>query len=319
MSERVLGRIGTRRPMWLVLILALCLTMGPLLWGCNSGRQPAPTSVSSKDPGTRGTDSPVTSPTPATTSTEEAKLTTPEGIWTLDSLGDRSLVEGSIVTLRVRGSSFWGVDGCSLYSGGSEVGSGFRADGTFVPSDFGATDMGCPEPEGVLEQAEAFQSALTAGERYRVSRDRMEILNSLGTTTLVFVRQTPLPGRPVDLRGTAWKLLMAENAEVDPGTATLDFADRLVIATTPCGRAYHMSWTSERYTLFTSLDVRGSDESCTREAKRKQGQYTDFLSTAWEYSVYEHAGSRRLAIRSATGKTLIFEPLPFSRRLKNVV
>ena len=73
MYERALGLIGTRRSTWLVLILALCLTVSPLLSACNSGREPASISVPPEALGTTVTHP----PTPASTSTEEARLITP--------------------------------------------------------------------------------------------------------------------------------------------------------------------------------------------------------------------------------------------------
>ena len=43
--------------------------------------------------------------------------------------------------------------------------------------------------------------------------------------------------------------------------------------------------------------------------RRLEGGYTDFLTWAREYSVYEEGGSRRLEIRSLRGEALTFEPL----------
>ena len=51
MYERALDPIGTRRSIWLVLILALCLTVIPMLSACNSERQPS-TSAPPADLGT---------------------------------------------------------------------------------------------------------------------------------------------------------------------------------------------------------------------------------------------------------------------------
>ena len=73
MYGRVLGPIGSIRSMWPVLILALCLTVSPMLSACNSERQPASTSAPPEDLGTTVTHT----PTPASTSTEEARLITP--------------------------------------------------------------------------------------------------------------------------------------------------------------------------------------------------------------------------------------------------
>ena len=51
------------------------------------------------------------------------------------------------------------------------------------------TERDCPEPEGVMDQAEAYFSTLIRMERFRVSGDRLEVLDSGGAGRLVFVRQ----------------------------------------------------------------------------------------------------------------------------------
>ena len=58
----------------------------------------------------------------------------------------------------------------------------------------------------------------------------------------------------------------------------------------------------------------GSEQSCSEESRELEGEYLEFLSWVWEYSVYNEAESRRLGIRSPRGKTLTFEPLPPNRR-----
>ena len=52
--------------------------------------------------------------------------------------------------------------------------------------------MLCLKPEGVMEQADAYQLAFLAGKRYGVVDDRLEIYDSAGTARLVFVRQALL-------------------------------------------------------------------------------------------------------------------------------
>ena len=73
MYERALGPIGTRRSIWSLLILAICLTVSPLLSACNSEREPASASAPPEDLGMTVTHTPA----PALTSTEETRLITP--------------------------------------------------------------------------------------------------------------------------------------------------------------------------------------------------------------------------------------------------
>ena len=161
-----------------------------------------------------------------------------------------------------------------------------------------------------MEQADAYISALTRGERYRVADDRLEILDSEGATRLVFDREAPLPGQPVDLRGTSWRLITEDGVDNDEHATTMIFNGRQVTGSTACRdylASYEMSEGSVRFPAKSAL---GSVESCSESGLRRSGEFTDFLSWAWEYSVHEEQGISRLRIRSSRGKTLTFEPLP---------
>ena len=236
-----------------------------------------------------------------------------EGIWLLDSLDGRPLIEGSVVTLRVKVDSVGGSDGCNRYGAQTEKGSPFDADGAFSPSGFAVTEMLCHEPEGVMEQADTYHSAFLQGKgkRYSVEDDHLKIFDNAGTARLDFVRQAALPERLIDLAGTAWRALMEGDTEGDARTATIAFLDdRLVTGVTAC-RAYRATYsTSEGSIRFPSIGMLSFTTSCPEESRRLEGEYTDFLSWAWEYSAYEEGESRRLGIRSSRGKTLTFEPLP---------
>ena len=61
---------------------------------------------------------------------------------------------------------------------------------------------------------------------------------------------------------------------------------------------------------FTSKSMLEHDRACAEEAWLLEAEFTEFLSWAQEYSVYEEGGLSRLEMRSARGKTLVFEPLP---------
>ena len=162
-----------------------------------------------------------------------------------------------------------------------------------------------------MDQADVYISALVQqGERYRVAGDRLEILDGEGATRLVFVREAPLPGQPVDLRGTSWRLITDDDVDNDERVTTLIFNGRQVTGSTAC-RDYLASYEmSEGSVRFPSKSALGSVESCSELDRRRSGEFTSFLSWAWEYSVHEEQGISRLRIRSSRGKTLTFEPLP---------
>ena len=256
-------------------------------------------------------DLPVTTLTPAETAQPVQTVLPGDGIWVVDSLDGRPIIEEAVVTLRIGENRLDGIDGCNAYGGRFEEGTLVTgADGLLSVPPLGATAMDCVEPEGVMEQADAYISALIQGERYRVAGDRLEIFDSEGATRLVFVSQAPLSGHPTDLEGTSWRLLMEGDAEGAERAATLAFLnDRLVTGVTPC-RAYLATYTtSEGSVHFPSTSMLRHDQSCSEESRRLEGEYTDFLTWAREYSVGQEGGSSRLRMWSIRGKTLIFEPL----------
>ena len=235
-----------------------------------------------------------------------------EAGWTLESLDGRPLIEESSVTLKFDEDGFVGFDGCNHYDGRSKDGAPIAdADGRFSVQDGFRTEEYCPEPQGIMDQADAYISALWRGERFRIVDDWLEILDSEGATRLVFVKQEPLPGHPVELEGTGWRLLIEADAMDGVRAPTLAFLDdRLVTVATAC-RSYVATYkASEGALRFLIISVVGSPQSCGKDARILEGEFGDFLTWAREYSVHEEGGSIRLRIRSSRGKTLTFEPLP---------
>ena len=235
-----------------------------------------------------------------------------EATWTLESLEGRPLIEESSITLKVNEDGFVGFDGCNRYGGRSKDGAPIAdADGRFsAPYNF-RMERYCSEPQGIMDQADAYISALGQGERFRIVDDRLEILGTEGATRLVFVKQEPLPGHPVELKGTGWQLLIEADAIDGVRAPTLVFLhDRLVTGSTAC-RSYVATYqASEGFLRFPGISMVGSPQSCGKDARVLEGEFTDFLSWARGYSEHEEGGSIRLRIRSLKGKTLTFEPLP---------
>jgi hypothetical protein len=54
-------------------------------------------------------------------------------------------------------------------------------------SDVFSTEMGCPEPLGILEQEGVYLAALNAADSYQLAGDQLEILDEAGERLLVFV------------------------------------------------------------------------------------------------------------------------------------
>ena len=118
-----------------------------------------------------------------------------DGTWILESLDGGPIIEDSFATVEIGEDRADGYDGCNWFGGSSE-------DGTPVADESGVfsfplsarTARLCEEPSGVMEQSDALLSALGLGDTYRVTDERLEILDDVGDVRLVFVKQVPLAG-----------------------------------------------------------------------------------------------------------------------------
>lgn len=232
---------------------------------------------------------------------------TGDGTWVLESLDGQPLIEHSFIVLTVSVDLATGFDGCNRYGGRSaDGGPVFNASGKFSAPPICGTQIGCLEPEGILDQADAYLRALMQGRTFSIAGERLEILDSGGAARLVFVRQGPLAGDPFDLTGTGWSVV----GQSDARAATMYFLDdRLVTGVTAC-RAYlaiyHGTGGNVR---FPSTSMLTYTHSCPEDASRMEGDFTDFLTWAREYAVSEDGDSRILRMRSSRGRTLTLEPL----------
>ena len=235
-----------------------------------------------------------------------------DATWVLDLLDGRPLIEETFISLELHGDRLWGLDGCNSFA--SQPGDGTiiaQADGSFsTPKEILRTLRGCKEPEDLLsDQADAYMAALREAEKFRAVDDRLEVFDSAGATRLVFLRQQPLPGHPVELVGTEWRLLPEGDGE-DMGAVTLAFLnDRLVAGTTAC-RDYVAAYRRLQGKLdFASSSRIGSRQLCSEDSRGSEAAFIHTLSPTEEYSVVESEETRRLIVRTSVGKILVFEPL----------
>ena len=229
--------------------------------------------------------------------------------WVLESLNGHAPVEGFHPTLRVNEKQYGGQDGCNTFSGRSWNGKPVATDdGTFSAPSATQTLRGCEGPAGVAEQADAYMDALMEGERFRVEGDLLEIIDGAGETRLVFVRQVALPGRAMELAGTAW-LLIDEESGAEQATTLAFLNERIVAGTTAC-RGYVADYSVSKGRVgFPGLSIIRSTESCRGDARDIEGWYINDLFWAGDYSVDERSGQSLLRMRTRRGKTLVFEPL----------
>lgn len=98
--------------------------------------------------------------------------------------GVQSVVNGTLVTLSFgAGGDASGSGGCNHYSGHYEVtGSRISIGGIVVAA------MNCAEPEGVVEQEQAYMKALGTASSMRFEGDRLELRTADGALAVAFVR-----------------------------------------------------------------------------------------------------------------------------------
>ena len=239
----------------------------------------------------------------------------PEGdTWVLQTLYGGPVLDGTFVWLRLDGDSLEGLDGCNRYGAHWENGTPVvDDDGKFNPPPMFATEILCESPAGVMEQADEYLRLLgRQGQSLRVEGGRLEVLDWAGEVGLAFVRQVRLAGKPVELTGTEWELALEGGTGGDTKAATIAFVDdHLAVGTTACrGYAvFYREWGDGRVGFPATSMLEYGTSSCAGDSRRQEGQFTDDLSQAIEYSVNDEDGTKRLRIRTSRGRTATFEPL----------
>ena len=118
-----------------------------------------------------GDDLPVAASTPAGSVKPVNTASSGDGIWVLDLVDGRPLIEERVVTLRIIGNGLDGFDGCNRYGGVFEDETPVAgADGVFSRPPFARTEKGCffidhANPNVIMDQADAYLSALVHEER----------------------------------------------------------------------------------------------------------------------------------------------------------
>lgn len=180
----------------------------------------------------------------------------------LISLNGGDLIEDTKITLNFREASLDGSAGCNTY-GGSYTASedSLRLNGVY------ATEMGCMEPKGILEQEKAYLDALNTAARYWMDDDRLEVYDEAGVQTLAFVaavgpssvRATPTPAINGDVPQdppVAAGMVPVESIEILIGGligAEREYSDRaacfrtiiIICVETPCLRSSLSSWAGQ--------------------------------------------------------------------------
>ncbi len=114
--------------------------------------------------------------------------------WVVERLGERPPLDGTSLTLRFENGRVAGSDGCNRFGAPVTV----RGSALQVSPRGMSTKMACPP--AVMNQAEAFQSALRNSRGFRLGGERLRLLAADGRPLLVLAPQSQ------QLVGSSWRV-----------------------------------------------------------------------------------------------------------------
>ena len=101
--------------------------------------------------------------------------------WILDELNGSAPLPGTEITLAFEQGNAAGSAGCNDYGGSYET-----TDGSLRIPELIRTEKLCLEPEGIMDQEDAYLAALQGAAFYQLVDDRLQIENGAGEATLIF-------------------------------------------------------------------------------------------------------------------------------------
>ena len=142
--------------------------------------------------------------------------------WELVTINGKALIEGTYISLYFRESGrIWGFAGCNFIDGTYDASD----DEMLHFNEMIITLLGCPSPEGVLEQEKAFIDALGAETIYSLGSKLLVIHGDGGEEKLVFQQLPEYAMDPADLIGTRWRLVSVNGEYIEteiPVTISFD-------------------------------------------------------------------------------------------------
>ena len=243
-------------------------------------------------------------PSPDASATPGSPVDLDGSEWTLMELDGARLLPGTNIILSFEEGRAGGFAGCNAYGASPEVGG----DGALSISLLERTLQACLEPEGVMEQEDAYLRALQEAAAYRVAGDRLEIEDGAGKVTLIYARKARAAMVPSDLLGTAWQLVSLDGASPVEGSAiTLVFDGEDQASGLAGCREYTATYEAEGDRIDFLSQAMSSDETCLADEAlyQQEGAYTDALTWATNYRL----GESQLEIETARGEMLVFEEM----------
>ena len=228
-------------------------------------------------------------------------------------LDGRPTITGATPTLIINGSSYGGGDGCNSGGGRSDDGPPVvKPDGSisFDFSSYGQTLKLCDE--GVMEQADRYQSALMDARRYEVRDERLVIMDEGGVVRMVFSPRPVLPGVSESLVDTTWRFLPGESEVGGDESFILSFLDPdLALAETSCGNyvIHHGTDDGSRIRFQRWSQVVESKSHCPTDHGYGQDPSLQHLGRLRQFAVQRGGEAPRLMMQTYLGKFAAFEPV----------
>ena len=105
----------------------------------------------------------------------------PDTQWVLVALAGEPPLPGTAPSVEFSPDEISGSAGCNTYFGAYTAG-----DSEITIGDVASTEMWCMEPEGVMDQEQAFLVALRSAAGYRLSGAQLELLDAADSVILTF-------------------------------------------------------------------------------------------------------------------------------------
>jgi heat shock protein HslJ len=263
-------------------VLGLALLLTALLVGCGQAE-------------------PVDAPAPGTSAPPVEVPDLDGSEWVLAKLSGTDLLPGTQITVGFADGRATGFAGCNAYGGPYA-----ENNGALSISMLDVTAQACLEPQGVMDQEDAYVTALREAAVYQVTGDQLELEDGSGGRLLVLERKAGAPMDPADLLRTVWQLTSLNGTSPVEGSAiTLAFHDERSASGGAGCREYAATYEASGDRIqFLSISMSGDDACLADEALyRQEGQYTDALTWATNYRL----GEGQLEIETARGEVLVFE------------
>lgn len=220
--------------------------------------------------------------------------------WMLHTLDGRPPIDVTTITAEFEEDQIRGSAGCNQYFGNYEA-----SDGELTIREIGATEMFCMEPEGIMEQEQAFLTTLGTVRAYRLEGGQLEILDADGNVVLTFVAPEPEP--EVGLETTQWVFGGFVEGDVisSPiaGTRiTLQFGQDVARGSAGCND-YGAAYTVQDGGLELG-EIERTAEACVQPAgvMEQEERYVDALARVTAYELQDNL----LTLRISENEALLF-------------